>query len=227
MKNYLASSLVSGLVSVLTVGLILLLSGCATTITSQVTTFQEWASDPAAQSQDKSYRLELTEDQKNDLEFKQYSDILQQHLSALGIKDVSETNATPSFIVKMAYATALSGIQVSYPYGPYFYDPIWRLHYSRFYYRSPFFYPYGYGFNRFGDPYFGDSFQGRRYYLHQFALTITDQKTSKKVFDVRASTEQLDPEILNHIPYLMASAFQNFPGENGKTIKVELPLNKE
>jgi hypothetical protein len=230
MKNYLSSGLVSGLVSGLLGALIVLLSGCATTITSQVTTFQEWSSDPATQSQDKSYRLELTEEQKNDLEFKQYSDILQQHLSALGIKDVSDTNTTPTFLVKMAYATALSGVQVSYPYGPYFYDPIWRLHYSRFYYRSPFFYPYGYGgygFSRFGDPYFGDGFQGRRYYLHQFAVSITDQKTGKKVFDVRASTEQLDPEILNHIPYLMASAFHNFPGENGKTIKVELPLNKE
>lgn len=221
MKNYLVSGLIGGL--------ILLVSGCATTITSQVTTFQEWSSVAASQSKDRSYRLELSDAQKDDLEFKQYSDILEQHMSALGFKEITDTSATPDFTVKLAYATALSSIQFSYPYpyGPYFYDPIWRLHYSRFYYRSPFFYPYGYGFNRFGDPYFADGFQGRRYYLHQLAVTITDQKTGKKVFDVRASTEQLDPEILNHIPYLMASAFQNFPGENGKTIKVELPLNKE
>lgn len=215
--------------SILFTGLLLLLSGCATTITSQVTTFQDWSSLSVAQSQNKSYRLELSDAQKDDLEFKQYSDVLQQHMSELGIKEVTDPSTNVDLIVKLGYGTALSGIQFSYPYpyGPYFYDPIWRLHYSRFYYRSPFFYPYGYGFGRFGDPYFADGFQGRRYYLHQLAVTMIDQKTGKKVFDVRASTEQLDPEILNHIPYLMASAFQNFPGENGKTIKVELPLNKD
>lgn len=205
--------------------IVAVLSGCATTFSSQVTTFQEWPNTAPT----KTYVLDRTAEQENDLEYKQYADRLREKLSQLGLTEAA-ANETPALSVKMAYATSVTAVKFtgSY-YGPrssFYYDPIWSLHYSRFYSRSPFFYPAGYSYR--GGPFsgslFGSDFYGRRYYLHQLAVTISDKPSGKKLFDVRASTEQSNPEIVEQIPFLLSSAFQNFPGENGKSVTVNLHL---
>lgn len=206
--------------------IVAVLSGCATTFSSQVTTFQEWPNTAPT----KTYVLDRTTEQENDLEYKQYADQLREKLSQLGLTEAAATE-TPALSVKMAYATAVTAVKFTGAYygarSYFYYDPIWRLHYSRFYSRSPFYYPYGYSRfgGPFGGPYFGSDLDGRRYYLHQLAVTISEKSSGKKLFDVRASTEQSDPEIVEQIPFLLSSAFQNFPGENGKTVTVDIPLN--
>lgn len=197
------------------------LSGCATTFSSQVTTFQEWPNTAPT----KTYVLDKTIEQENDLEYKQYADQLREKLSQLGLKEAA-ANETPALSVKMAYTSAVTAVKFTGAYyGPrssFYYDPIWSLHYSRFYSRSPFFYPYGY--SRFGGPFMAADLDGRRYYLHQLAVTISEKSSGKKLFDVRASTEQSGQQIVEQIPFLLSSAFQNFPGENGKTVTVNLQL---
>ena len=58
----------------------LLLSGCATTIRSDVTTFHQWP----AQIEDKSYAFEAPLQQDDTLEWRAYQDLVRGQLARLG-----------------------------------------------------------------------------------------------------------------------------------------------
>lgn len=212
MRNFLSLCLLSAA---------LLASGCASTISSQVTRFHEWPTDLKPQAL--SYTLEKTGEQDADPEFGQYAEMLSHKLQSLGF---SEANADqPSdFKVSMTYSTMVSDLQLSAPVSPMFYDPFWRMHYGRVYPRSTFYYPYY--LRRNSDLLWLSDLSAKRYFLQQLEIKIVERSSGKKLFDVRASTEQLNPEIALHMPYLIESAFAEFPGQNGKTVNVDLPLDK-
>lgn len=195
----------------------LLASGCATSISSQVTRFHEWPADLKQQS----YMLEKTGEQDADPEYQQYATMLNHKLQSLGFVEV-KASQTAALKVSMTYSTMLSDLQLSAH--PMLYDPFWRMHYVRAYPRSAFFYPYY--FRRNSDFLWLSDVSARRYFLQQLEVKIVGRSSGKKLFDVRASTEQLNPEIAVHMPYLIDSAFFEFPGQNGKTVNVELPLDR-
>ncbi|MBI3285301.1 MAG: DUF4136 domain-containing protein [Burkholderiales bacterium] len=204
--------------------LALLLSGCATTFSSQVSVFHEWP----AEMKDKSYIFERSASQANDPEYKSYEEQLRHRLQMLGFQEMAAGH-TPALKVGMQYGSALSDIEYSFPWHPVIYDPFWRIHFSRAYYpRSGFYYPYYYPYY-FGRPY---GMWGmyevtvRRYYLHQLEIAVTEMKSGKKLADIKVSSEQLSPEISNYMHYLIDSALQDFPGKNGSTRNVEVPLEK-
>lgn len=212
MRNFLSICMLS--VAVLT-------SGCATTISSQVTRFHEWPADLKQQAQ--SYTLDKTIEQDADPEYQQYAAMLNHKLQSLGFIQASE-NQTSALKVSMAYGTMVSDLQLSTPFSPMIYDPFWRMHYARGYPRSAFFYPYY--FRRNSDFLWLSDVSARRYFLQQLEIKMIERSSGKKLFDVRASTEQLNPEIALHMPYLIDSAFAEFPGQNGKTVNVDLPLER-
>lgn len=196
----------------------MLLSGCATTFTGQVTTFHEWPQ----QLSSTSYIVERLPAQENNPEYKVYEEELRQQLGLHGFQEVA-TGATPALKVNMQYATSPSEIQYSMPWGPSMMDPYWRLHFSRAYQ----FYPYSPYY--FGSPFYmlrTSDVTVRRYYLHQLEISISDFSNGNKLADIKASTEQLNPNITESMPYLIESALKNFPGQNGSTTNVEIPLNK-
>lgn len=212
MKNFLSIYMLS---------LALLASGCASTISSQVTRFHEWPADLKQQS--RSYTLEKTSEQDADPEYQQYAAMLSHKLQSLGFIQAGN-NQTSALKVSMTYSTMVSDLQFSAPLSPLFYDPFWRMHYARGYPRSAFFFPY---YSRRNSDFILLSDVGaRRYFLQQLEIKIVERSSGKKLFDVRASTEQLNPEIALHMPYLIDSAFFEFPGQNGKTVNVELPLDR-
>ena len=112
----------------------LLLSGCATTFSSQVSVFHEW---PAA-TQDKSFIFERAPGQENNPEHKLYEDMLRSRLQNLGFKEVM-SGATPLLKVELQYATTLREIQYSPFWLPGIYDPYWSLHFQSWH-LSPSFY---------------------------------------------------------------------------------------
>ena len=207
MKRYLSTAVLA---------LSMLLTGCATTYSSQVSVFHEW---PAA-NQDKSYILERMPAQENNPEYKFYEEELRTQLGLSGFKEVA-AGATPALKIGMQYATTLSELQFTGPWAPAMYDPYWGMHF-----RSAYFYgPYG--------PYYGRHMRGPidasaiRYYLHQLEINISDFSSNKKLASIKVSSEQSDPEISKQMPYLIESALFGFPGKNGSTTNVELPLKKE
>ncbi|MCU6435762.1 DUF4136 domain-containing protein [Undibacterium sp. Jales W-56] len=205
----------------------LLLSGCATTVGSRVSVFHEWP----AELKNKSFVVDKSEQQQNSPEFKAYELLLREKLKGIGLLEADTANqAHAALSVSMHYASNLSEIQLSSPWNLALYDPFWRLHFNRgwlphsYFYRRPYFYyPY---YSIAPDSMFLSDISVRRYFLHQLEVTIADKASGKKLTEIKASTEQLNPEIHTYMHYLMDSAFLNFPGTSGTTVDVELPLEK-
>jgi hypothetical protein len=191
-----------------------LLTGCATTFTSQVSSFNEWSDNIQ-----KTYIFERAPAQENNPEYKVYENQLRTRLGTLGFQETSgEVN--PALKIGMQYATTLSEVQISDPWHPALYDPYWGLHFSRGYYFGRPYYPY------FPGRYYmrGTDLSIRAYYLHQLQITMSDFSNNKKLADIRVSTEELNPEISSQMPLMIESALKNFPGKNGSTVTVEIPL---
>lgn len=198
----------------LALGLMVLLSGCASTFSSQVSTFHEW---PSIANNEQSYIIERQPGQENNLEYKTYEEQLRGRLQSLGLNEVAATK-TPSLKVAMQYATTLNEVQVFYPANAAIYDPLWRVHFHR-----GFYYP-----RYTGGPFMlnGTDINVRSSYLHQLEITMSDMVSGKKLADIKVSSEQINPEISLYMPYLIESALKDFPAKNGSTLKVELPLGK-
>ena len=107
--------------SIAAVTMALLLGGCATTIRSDVTTFQQWPATVA----DKSYAFEAPAAQDDTLEYKSYQDLVRGELKQLGF---TEAPGKSALTVSMRFNTAEQPIRVieisdpfmspwAYPYG--------------------------------------------------------------------------------------------------------------
>jgi len=194
----------------------MLLTGCATTYSSQVSVFHEWPKG----NQDKSYILERLPAQENNPEYKFYEEELRAQLGLHGFKEIA-VGATPALKIGMQYGTSISELQYTSPWHPAMYDPYWGMHFRRAYLYDPYF------------PFYGRRLSGpmdisvTRYYLHQLEIEISDFANNKKLASIKVSSEQREPEISKQMPYLIESALQGFPGKNGSTTTVELPLNKD
>jgi hypothetical protein len=195
--------------------LTLALGGCATTVRSDVTTFQQWP----AQMQDKSYSFTAPSAQDDTLELRAYQNLVRGQLTRLGF---SETAVTPALHVSMRFMTTDIPVQVVepafpgfYPYGG-FYSP------RRFgpYYGSPF----------FGNPYFGGygmpAYDVREEHRYQRQLQILIATSSgQPLFDVTVRNTSRSASTPALMPALVQSAFEGFPGPNGAVRRIELKQN--
>ena len=78
--------------------LTVLLTGCATTISSDVTTFHQWPAD----LQNKSYALEAPAPQDDTLELRSYQNLVRAQLGQLGFR---EATGAPALKVSMRFMT--------------------------------------------------------------------------------------------------------------------------
>lgn len=191
--------------------LTLLLGGCATTVRSDVTTFQQWP----AQMQDKSYAFTAPSPQEDTLELRAYQNLVRGQLTRLGF---NEAPGAPALHVSMRFMTTDIPVQVVEPAYPGFY-PYGAFGPRRFggYYGSPF----------FGGPFFGglgpapyDVYEEHRYQRQLQILIATNQ--GKPLFDVtvRNTSEAVSTPAL--MPALVQSAFEGFPGPNGGVRRIDL-----
>ena len=198
--------------------LTLLLGGCATTVHSDVTTFQQWP----AQMQDKSYAFTAPAPQDDTLELRSYQNLVRAQLAKLGF---NEAPGAPALHVSMRFMTIDVPVQVVepafpgyYPYGGRFgfYGP------GRFrgYYGSPFFAGPYYG--GFGMPAY-DVYEEHRY-QRQLQILIATNK-GEPLFDatVRNTSRAVSTPAL--MPALVQSAFEGFPGPNGGVRRIDLKQN--
>jgi hypothetical protein len=203
--------------------LVLLLSGCAApTIRSEVTAFHEWP----AQLADKSFTFERSRAQDNDLEYRNYENLVRAELLRLGFTDAA-AGAKAALKVNLAYRVTDRDVRVVEPvvvnpgwgppyYGPY-YGPRWPYRYY-----DPFFYdPFWYS-----PPVVSYSESNYRLYRRQLQIGITRAADGKKLYDVTVVSEGRSPSLAAVIPYMVKSAFADFPGKSGVPHQVTLEFKE-
>ena len=197
---------------------VMLLSGCATTIHSNVTAFNDWPAD----IQDKTYAFEAPQGAEDTLEYRNYQVLVANQLGQLGFHQAAD-GQQPKLLVGMKYFTIDHPVRVLQedPFsGPYWggYGRWGYSHwgYSRFAYRPYFYDPY-----RFGPNYVQETIKHQ--YQRQLRVTI-NSTNGAKLYDVtvqNTSSVQATPQVM---PALVQSAFTGFPGQNGVPRTIDITL---
>ena len=158
-----------------------LLAGCvAPTVVSNVTVFHSLTGTES----NKSYMIEASPEQANNLEFNSYVTMLNQELKRLGYVMV---NKDPALKVTFKYGTSqtVASTLEPVPYGPY-------------------------GF-RHGGMYPAWQTSVDTYYMHQMEVSINQAADGKNIYTVRTRLLSGSPELSLSMEYLIESAFQNIP----------------
>lgn len=190
--------------------LAVLLSGCTTYVTTQVTAFSNWNGSDAA----RTYAFARTPGQQNNLEQSTYEQIVANELATLSFRQVDEQQA--HYLVGLLYSTRPDMVTVTQPAfvapapwpGPYWgrpFDPMWG--------------PWG--------PYpAGYVSQTYPVYTHMLGIRITDRETGKEVYSVMARNTGDESSLVRAMPYLSRSALSDFPLGNGAVRTVRIPVDK-
>lgn len=195
----------------------LLLSGCASVIRSDVTAFNEWP----ANLTDKSFAFTHTAEQDNNLEYRNYESLVSQELHRLGFTH-SANNAPAELAVTLAYGVTSREVHVIEPvaidpgfYNPPFYGPGWG--YRGFYgpYNDPFWY---------GTPMVAQRELNYQVFTRHLNVGIARTSDAKKLYDVTVVSEGRIRALPMVMPYLIRSAFSDFPGQSGVTRQVNLKI---
>lgn len=212
------------------------LAGCATHFSSNIKIQQSWPS----QIPEQTYVIEENKDYGDSEEFIQAKELIANRLQELGFKQLQENteNTNPAFKVEIQLNSQLRSPFFSAfystpfamtPYGrlipidPFYSYPFHSAFYPRFYMSSRHYSPFYMG--RRVDPFYFQSMMDRETFIHTIAISIKDAQSGKSLYAVSASSEQFGYEIYSHIPYLIQSALQEFPGKNGK-YQLQIPLKK-
>jgi hypothetical protein len=203
--------------AILATAAVMLLSGCATTIHSDVTAFNDWPADIG----DKSYAFVAPQGADDTLEYRNYQVLVSNELAKLGFHQVAD-NQQPKLLVGMKFNTVDHAVRVLEADDPFMTGPYWgRYGWG------------GWGYPRWGyRPYFYDPFrygpvvlEERVKHEYQRQLRVTINGTDgRKLYDVtvqNTSRVQATPHVM---PALVQSAFTGFPGPSGVPRKVDLTI---
>lgn len=203
--------------AILATAAVMLLTGCATTIRSDVTAFHDWP----AQLNDKSYVFEAPTVQEDTLEYRSYQNLVRNELAKHGFGEASGP-ASAKLRVSMRFSTTDVPERVLQATDPFWYGPgYWPGRYSYRYGAWP-------GYGRFGySPFWGGPMEVEESVRHKFErdLRVTiNERNGKKLYDVTvhsASTKRATPQVM---PAMVASAFADFPGRSGVPRQVEVKV---
>ncbi len=199
----------------------MLLSGCATTIRSDVTTFHQWPADLP----DKTYVFEAPHVQDDTLELRSYQNVVRGELGRLGFREAA-SGAAPALKVGMRISTTDVPVRVLepmylhysasmrfYPH-PFYRSPWGGRRYGGMFY-SPFYDPFWYGMPMYTE-------RVRHFYKRELQVAIKAAGDGKRLFDVTVHNTSTEPSSPVIVPALVQSAFIGFPGVSGVARRVEL-----
>lgn len=197
------------------------LSGCASTITTEVTAFRqpEWQNDTP-----RTYAFENSPQQEAQLERATYEQWLAATLGGVGFEQLPASQAR--YLVSMDYDAVPGMVRVAetvYPdpwYGPW--GPYWG--------------PYG-GYGGWYRPYgpwgWGPGYWPPQTIVRDVPVTFAslrvffkDAKSGKRVYQVTARNTTEGGSLAGVMPYMIRSAFADFPGESGRPRRVTLEVEK-
>jgi hypothetical protein len=187
---------------------LLLLSGCASRISSDVTTFHEDVI-PAGET----IRVVAADPELNrSLEFRTYARRINDELRKAGYTPVTEPDVVADLIAEVDYKVAAGPTQV-------------YTDRSRSYVRYHFGYGRYYGPRYYGfyDPFYDPMWDRPEVYstpTWQRSLELNIQKADgerERIFEGRVESNGYENALPEVMPYLITAMFENFPGESGKT----------
>jgi hypothetical protein len=202
----------------LVAALCLLLGGCASTIQSEVTAFHEW---PAALN-DKSFVFERNRDQENNLELRAYETLVRGELLRLGFVEAAEARSA-RLKVAVRYSINARDVRVIEPvivdswYGSPWYGPRWHRYGPLNPYYDPF-WP--------GIPIVEQRESRFTLFTRELNVAIAQAVDARKLFDVTVKSEGTNGSLATVMPYMVHSAFAEFPGKSGVPRVVSLKMKK-
>lgn len=195
-----------------------LLSGCGTFIRTDVTSFHEWPSTLP----DKSFVFERTKEQNDSLEYLNYENLVRAELTRLGF---IEAPATTKPALKAAIGYSINGRDVREVYpvvlnpSPYWYGPAWRGYYGPYY--GPFYDPFW-----FGPPIVETRVSQYQLFTRQLRVMLARMSDGKKMWETTVVSEGSNGNLAVVMPYLVRSAFADFPGKSGVPRQIELKMDQ-
>jgi hypothetical protein len=193
---------------------LLVLGGCASSLTSNVTRFQQM---PAPQGQ--SFAV-VAQDPRLDgsLEFSQYARLVEARLAEQGYTVASPADA--SLLVKVDYGVDKGREKIRsspFSYGAGWYrDPFYWGPYRRWGrggyimgFHDPFMFG-GYGFN---------DVESYTVYTADLDMVI-ERKGGERVFEGEAKAQSSSDDLTYLVPNMVEAMFTGFPGNSGETVRI-------
>jgi hypothetical protein len=189
------------------------LAGCGTpTIKSDVTAFHEWP----VSLPDKHYVFERTKEQDNNLEYRTYENLVRTELNRLGFVE-APVSIKPAIKASFSYGIHGRDVREVYPVvmNPSWYGPGWRGYYGPYY--DPFWY---------GPPVVEQRVAQYRLYTRQLHVELAQMADGKKLYETTVVSEGSNGSLAAIMPYLVRSAFADFPGKSGVPHRVEFQTSQ-
>lgn len=210
----------------LSASVLMLLTGCAT-VRSTVTRFHSLPD--VAHSQ--TFQIVPQGSQEGSIEYSVYSADVASKLTAYGWRQIDKATSNPDMLVFISYGIdngqivtgsapiyGQTGGGTSYSYGNV-YSSYGSASYSGTTYSTP----------TFGIV--GSRTYSARIYTRFLFVDILDAKMSTtnnpvKVFEGRVKSGGRKSDVAEVLPTMIEALFNNFPGQNGKTETIDLPVQK-
>lgn len=203
---------------------LLALSACASPkyVVSDVTRFHTLSAPVSGQT---FAIVALSPDQEQSIAFRQYGDLINARLSALGLKQFSGSAPTGAdYVVTLDYQVLGPTVDVETHTSNFGF----AFGYSN--YRRPFGYPYGFGY----DPFFDTYTESRQLFTRRLELDMYKGATyvsgpKQRVFEGRAVSVGLSSQIETVMPYMLDAVLGDFPGQSGRSrsVTVKVPEDVE
>ncbi|SIT80673.1 MULTISPECIES: DUF4136 domain-containing protein [Burkholderiaceae] len=181
----------------------LVLSGCASYVTSDVIAFNAWST--SASDRDRTFAFKRDAQQQNSIEQCTYEAQLADELSHYHFRQVAPTSA--HYDVELAYGTHAGSIVVQQPV---YTDPWWPG-----WGRPGPWWPFGMM------PAYVDT--ALPVFVQSLTIRMTERSSGKERYKVTATTPTARQSLPLAMPYLIRSALADFPLQNGTTRQVRLP----
>ncbi|WP_353147282.1 DUF4136 domain-containing protein [Pollutimonas bauzanensis] len=188
---------------------LLLVAGCASTLSARVTSYEKWP----ANVQGQSYRIVPSTTQVNNLEFDSVADMVRAAIGPVGLVE-ARSGQTARFDVSISYENPISQVLVQRSYDPYMdgwgFGPAFGGYYG------------GYG-GWGGGMYYSPAYQNVPVEVYKNTLTVIIkdmQSGGAEVYRSSAVNVSTSDNLALAMPYLAQAVFDGFPGNNGQVREV-------
>lgn len=192
-----------------------LLAGCATpTIRSEVTAFHDWPANQ--QYQNVRYMFERSKEQENNLEYRNYENLVRAELNRLGFREAADSKSA-DVKVSLSYDIKVRDVRIIEPVlvNPYWYGPAWRGYYGPFY--DPFW---------FGPPMVERRDVSYQLFTRELKIVLARASDGKRLQEITVVSEGTNGSLAAVMPYMVRAAFADFPGKSGLPRRVELKMDQ-
>lgn len=189
--------------------LLVLVAGCTNPVVkADVTRFHTLGGGPAPTS----FTIVPEQPQVGSLEFQQYATQVANALTAQGWRAVAPGSGSADTVVRLSWGSGPSETETWQSPSSVYGGMGWGGH------------PGWYGGGLY-DPFPYWETRTITTWPHWLAVRITSGSQGPVLFEGRAVADRKQREIAPVMPYLVQALFTGFPGTNGKTVRVVVPIN--